>query len=607
MTNKAIAYLRASTDMQDASIPEQKKSIDEFAKKHDLYVIRYFEDEGRSGRNAEERPAFMEMKGFVENSNNFRFILVYDCTRFGRFKDPQEAVYWEVSFKKCGKIIKYATDESANDNTIGGRLIKTLKHEQATQYALDLSKTAFRGHKHYAALGFHVGGVAKYGYKRALFDESGKLVNILEYGEHKALKTQHVRLVKGDPDQVRTVQRIYNMYVNDELGINTITSVLNKEGIPSPVRRPKAMSRGWSKTTVWSILHDPTYMGWVVYNKNAYDNLLEQDKGWGRTKPESEWIINKTAHEPIVSEELFRAVSVRMKSPARKFSSKGNSSRNSPYLLAGLIKCHSCKATYQGRCTPHYAEKKTYNTRYYVCGSYVMRGKEVCKSYCVDAKALEGIVVNRMRNITSNPQDINKMEQDLKKRLEAFIGGGFGKTEDISKELNEVNAQIANLIEGMAKVRDTGAIAEKINELSAKRDRLLNIKDDRPAPVDIGRYTNRVRQFMGKFNEKLEDVPVTVKKEMFKECLNDIMVDSTDERCYFRFKKADAMAEDIAKKLHMVGSRRTLTTNLTDIVHNFRDINELCDVEILDFNKKPLMLVPIKNPFCVMQKEVYNE
>ena len=91
MTNKAIAYMRASTDMQDASIPEQKKSIDEFAKKNDLYVIRYFEDEGRSGRNAEERPAFMEMKGFVENSNNFRFILVYDCTRFGRFKDPQEA------------------------------------------------------------------------------------------------------------------------------------------------------------------------------------------------------------------------------------------------------------------------------------------------------------------------------------------------------------------------------------------------------------------------------------------------------------------------------------------------------------------------------------
>ena len=567
MNDRAIAYLRASTDMQDASIPEQRKSIDEFAKKNDISVIKYFEDEGRSGRNAEERPAFMEMKGFVENSSGFRFILVYDCTRFGRFKDPQEAVYWEVCFKKCGKIVKYATDESANDNTLGGRLIKTLKHEQATQYALDLSKTSFRGHKHYAELGFHVGGTAKYGYKRALTDESGKVVKVLEYGEHKALKTQHVKLVKGDPDEMRTIRRIFNMYVNEELGINTITNILNKEGIPSPIRRPKAMSKGWSKSTVWSILHDPTYMGWVVYNKNAYDNLLEQDKGWGRTKPESEWIINKTAHEPIISEDLFKAVSVRLKAASRKFSFKGNGGRNGPYLLAGLIRCRSCDATYQGRRTAHYEGKKTYKTRYYVCGSYVMRGTEVCKSYCVDADALEGFVIDRMRRITSNPHDIDTMEQDLKKRLEALLGGGVSIVDDVARELNDVNVQINNLIEGMAKVRDTGVIAEKINELSAKRDRLASIKSEQPsiAPVEIGRYANRVKQFMGRFNEKFEEMPVTVKKEMFKECLGNIMVDSKDEKCYFRFKKAEAMAEEIAKKLYMFGSRRTLTTNFTQV------------------------------------------
>ena len=58
---KAIAYARCSTDMQEASIPEQKKFIEKYAREHNLEIIRYFEDEGRSGRNAEERPAFMEM------------------------------------------------------------------------------------------------------------------------------------------------------------------------------------------------------------------------------------------------------------------------------------------------------------------------------------------------------------------------------------------------------------------------------------------------------------------------------------------------------------------------------------------------------------------
>ncbi len=43
----------------------------------------------------------------------------------------------------------------------------------------------------------------------------------------------------------------------------------------------------------------------------------------------------------------------------------------------------------------------------------------------------------------------------------------------------------------------------------------------------------------------------------------------------------------------MDGSEPVLTTNLTDLLHNFSDINELCDIEVLDFNKKPLELVPI--------------
>jgi len=29
-------------------------------------------------------------------------------------------------------------------------------------------------------------------------------------------------------------------------------------------------------------------------------------------------------------------------------------------------------------------------------------------------------------------------------------------------------------------------------------------------------------------------------------------------------------------------------------LHNFNDINELCDIEVLDFNKKLLELVPVE-------------
>ena len=544
MNNKAIAYLRASTDMQDASIPEQRKSIDEFAKRNNLLVLRYFEDEGRSGRNAEERPAFMEMNRLVESSNDFRFILVYDCTRFGRFKDPQEAVYWEVSFKKCGKIIKYATDESANDNTLGGRLIKTLKHEQATQYALDLSKTSFRGHKHYAELGFHVGGMAKYGYKRLLVDESGKPVKILEYGEHKALKTQHTKLTKGDPDEVKTVQRIFNMYVKENLGTPTITNILNKEGVPSPVRRPRAMSGGWSKSTIWSILHDPTYIGWIIYNKNAYDNLLEQDKLCGRTKPKEEWIINKSAHEPIVSEGLFQAVVSKARASAKfHFQGLGNG-QYSPYLLTGLVRCLNCGATYQGRLAAHYENnKKIYKTSYYVCGSYVMKGKHICKSWSVPKETLERIAIERLKR-GNNSARIKKIEERAKDKFEALFNGRLDNNVKAEKELSDVTMQINNLTDAVAKGFDKEVAATRIEELIAKRNRLrVMVTECQKSPVDIGQYTNRVAAYVKEFEETFGQANIAKRKAMIKKCLLKIDVDPTAKKCYFYVFKSPIMDE----------------------------------------------------------------
>ncbi len=546
MNNKAIAYLRCSTDMQDASIPEQKKSIDEFANKNDLTILQYFEDEGRSGRNAEERPAFMEMTRLVECSKDFRFILVYDCTRFGRFKDPQEAVYWEVCFRKQGKMVKYATDESANDNTLGGRLVKTLKHEQATQYALDLSKTSFRGHKHYAELGYHVGGMAKYGYKRLLVNESGNPVKILEYGEHKAVKTQHVKLAKGDPDEVRTIQRIFDMYVNKQLGMTTITNILNKENVPPPLRRPKAMTIGWSKSTIWSILHDPTYIGWVIYNKNAYDNLHEQDKSWGRTKPKEEWIINKTAHDAIVSEDLFKAVSSKAKiSPKFYFQGLGRG-QHSPYLLTGLTRCLHCGATYQGRTTAHYEKtKKIYKNSYYVCGSYVMRGKHICTSWCIPSEVLEKIAIDRLKRGNS-PSRIKKVEARVKQKLGIYFNGRVDNNHDLEKELNEVLAQINNLTEAVAKGFNKDIAATKIDELIAKRDRLKAIKAEcqKTSTFDPAQYTSRVTAYMKDFDETFKMAATATKKAMIKKGIFKIDIDPNAKKCYFYVFKSPAVNDE---------------------------------------------------------------
>src|SRR5210317_1209178 len=59
---QAIAYYRHSAqDRQENSIPIQRDQVREWADKNGVEIIHEFSDAGKSGLNAEGRPAFTEM------------------------------------------------------------------------------------------------------------------------------------------------------------------------------------------------------------------------------------------------------------------------------------------------------------------------------------------------------------------------------------------------------------------------------------------------------------------------------------------------------------------------------------------------------------------
>ncbi|TVQ01078.1 MAG: recombinase family protein [Planctomycetaceae bacterium] len=59
---RAIAYYRHSAqDRQENSIPIQPDQVREWAAKNNVHIIHEFADAGKSGLNAEGRPAFTEM------------------------------------------------------------------------------------------------------------------------------------------------------------------------------------------------------------------------------------------------------------------------------------------------------------------------------------------------------------------------------------------------------------------------------------------------------------------------------------------------------------------------------------------------------------------
>jgi len=546
--------------MQEASIPEQEKAIEDYARKNSLTIIEWFEDDGKSGRSAEKREDFMALMEYVKTRNDFKYVLCYDVSRWGRFENRKEGVYWEVVCEKAGKKVKYCTEGYVNDDSIGSYITKVVKDSEASEYSSKLSKTSFRGHRHYAEMGYWVGGGKKYGYARLLMDEFGNPVKVLNDGEHKATKMQRVKLVKGDPEEVKIVQRIYSMYINDNYGIRKICNVLNDEGIPSP------KNKGWSKSTVWKILHDETYIGWVVWNRHVNDNLHEKDNGWVKYKPEAEWVIHKDAHEPIISKELFDAVRAKTrqayKGGSYRLKINGNG-YHTPYLLSGIMKCIECNRNYQGRIATHKAEKKTYQTRYYICGTYAM--KDNCKKLNVPKDVAEDCALKFIMKRLNDPIWLKAIREKLETKARAIKTESSQDVENIDTEFKDVQVQIDNLTNAVAKGYDADIASNRIRDLKAKRDRLLDMRaeSDRKVTADIGTVgsIDKIMASLRSFKKEFEQAEIPARKVLLSRFIHEIRVDPAAKKCYYYMKRIPNFQYGVGETQTEHGSQGTLTTS----------------------------------------------
>jgi DNA invertase Pin-like site-specific DNA recombinase len=124
MTTSAISaaqYLRISTEQQQYSLQNQADAIAKYATEHNFFIVKTYSDAGKSGVRLENRPALKELlRDVMEGQTEFRCILVYDVSRWGRFQNVDESAYYEYLCK-------------SSDNSVSGLLLKALKRSMAAE------------------------------------------------------------------------------------------------------------------------------------------------------------------------------------------------------------------------------------------------------------------------------------------------------------------------------------------------------------------------------------------------------------------------------------------------------------------------------------------
>src|ERR1039458_2064004 len=99
----AAEYVRMSTDDQPNSIPFQIEAIKRYAAKAGFEVVATYSDPGRSGVEIKHRPGLRQLiQDVVGGHAQYRIILVYDVSRWGRFQDVplQERALLAVGYRR---------------------------------------------------------------------------------------------------------------------------------------------------------------------------------------------------------------------------------------------------------------------------------------------------------------------------------------------------------------------------------------------------------------------------------------------------------------------------------------------------------------------------
>jgi DNA invertase Pin-like site-specific DNA recombinase len=292
---RAAEYVRMSTEHQQYSTENQADRIRDYAQHHNIEIVRTYADEGKSGLNIGGREGLQKLIADVQLGNtDFELILVYDVSRWGRFQDADESAHYEYTCKQAGIKVIYVAEQFENDGSPVSTIVKGVKRAMAGEYSRELSAKVFAGQCRLIELGFRQGGMAGFGLRRVLLDQSGQVKAELKRGEHKSLQTDRVVLRPGPDEEVRIVRQMYGWFVDQGVVESEIAQRLNAMGVLTDLGRP------WSRGTVHEVLTNEKYIGNNVYNRRSFKLKRERV-----VNPPEQYVRKEEAFPAIVEPELF--------------------------------------------------------------------------------------------------------------------------------------------------------------------------------------------------------------------------------------------------------------------------------------------------------------
>lgn len=502
-------YERLSKDDEQQgesnSILNQKRFLEDFARKSGMTNIKHFTDDGYTGRNF-NRPGFQAMLAEAE-AGKIGTIIVKDMSRFGR-NYLEVGFYTEILFPK--KQIRFvAINNSVDSDKPQDNDFTPFLNIMNEWYAKDTSNKIKSIFLSRMSDGKRCSGSIPYGYNRLPEDKQTLVV---------------------DPVASQVVKHIFELAA-EGLTPPAIARQLTEEKVLIPSAytlqyHPEQCNRkaeygctNWNANTVREILSRQEYLGHTVLRKTIGTNFKTDER---RFATDEERLVFEDTHEPIVDSELWEQAHRRLKHATRRIK---EGTHQEECLLPGLVYCADCgsKMSYQ---TNYYKSGEPYHS--FRCSSYGNRTVN-CTIHHISDKVLYQLVLRSIQRLSSHIiADERGFAEELKCKWEAQANGKpqkqKGELQTINRRLNELDRLIGSLYENFI----SGLLPEKqykslMKKYSAEQDSLESqvseiqekLEQTKASSAHIGRFIRLIKKYKQ---------PTELTKEMACELIDKIVV-----------------------------------------------------------------------------------
>ena len=506
----AAIYARVSSEQQREAntIASQTASLIEFAEGHDLEVPKewVFEDDGYSGASL-ERPGLERVRDLAAEGQ-IQVVLAYAPDRLSRKYAYQILLIEELARNGVETLfVKAPQGASAEDQLLVQFQGMIAEYERA-----QILERSRRGKRHRAQSGeVSVMSGAPYGFRYIRkTDEAPAMYAVLDAEAH-------------------VVQRIYEMYTVEGIGIGEITRRINAEGIPT-----RKTSARWERSTVWAVLRNSAYRGFACFGKTRASartrvlrplrrrGVITPSMTAGHERPRAEWI--EIPVPALVSEECF----ARAQELLQENKKRSRRRTIEPSIVQGLVSCQKCGYAFARTSTQTTARK----IHYYKCiGSDGWRklGGPVCDNRrLVRQDLLDQIVWAEVIRLLEDPTLI---QTELDRRLAAARSSDPAqkRVQSLQRELAHVSKGIERLL--TAYQEELVSIEQMRERMPALRQRDQALRAELQAIADqaneravVLRLAETLTAFLERLRGAADTLSITERQRIVRLVVKDVLI-----------------------------------------------------------------------------------